>query len=61
MSDNENSGLSHAGHAIGIGVLVALIGFAFGVRAARVFVAGVLVVGLVLFLALSFAIVTDRI
>lgn len=48
-------------HAIGLGLLVYLIGFAFGERTARACVAAVLLTGLVAFAYVMFRIVEGTI
>lgn len=47
---NDNDGMNHVAHVLGVGLLVVLIGFAFGRGAARVFVATVLGIATLAFL-----------
>ena len=48
-------------HAIGLGLLIYLIAFAFGERTAQVIVAVVLLIGAAGFMAIVFLVVTGRI
>lgn len=48
-------------HAIGVGLLIACIAFAFGERTARVFVGGALVGSAVFFLYVIFRVATGTI
>lgn len=52
---------NHGGHGFGLALLVAAIAFAFGPRAARIVVGGVLVVAGVFFTYVMFRIVAGTI
>jgi hypothetical protein len=48
-------------HAVGVGLLIALIAFAFGKRTAQVCVGAVLIVGALFFLYIAVRVVTGTI